>query len=74
MKKHPYYTLCGWDKDNGNWIDMFGSYIRAECVAEKEWNSDDSVSHLTIIKTDDTAQAMMEARDLLPIPARYRKG
>lgn len=70
----PYFTLCAWDKENANWIDLFGSYVRAECEQEKADINDSTLSHLTIIKTDDTAQAMMEARDALPVPAKYRKG
>lgn len=69
----PYYTLVAWDKLNAAWVDLWGSYVRAEVVQEKADTNDASLSHLTIIKTDDTAQAMMTARDALPVPAKYRK-
>lgn len=30
----PYYTLFVFNKDANEWEDVFGSYVRAECVEE----------------------------------------
>lgn len=66
----PYYTLCVWEPDFSAWFDAFGSYSRGEVAQEKTSYLDSGFSprHLTIIKTDETAAAMIAARDALPAP------
>ena len=65
-----YYTLCVWDTEHAAWFDVFGSYERGEVVEEMQsWkDAGNKAKHLAIIKTDETADAMMKARDALPAP------
>ena len=72
MIPHPYFTLCVWDTVNVCWYDQFGSYSRREVAEEKTLYLQDGYSprHVVIIKTDETAEAMMKARDALPHPDR----
>lgn len=73
-----YHTLCIWiagsdASDPGCWADEFGSYDRAETRAEKDFShSHDQRGHATIISHDDTAAAMIAARDALPAPKKGR--
>ena len=66
-----YYTLSKFDTDAGRWFDEFGSYSRAEVVAERDAMRDDGtpMRHLTVIGTDGTAAAMIARRDALPVRA-----
>lgn len=69
MSRH-YFTLCVWNPELACWFDAFGSYSRAEVAQEKTLYLDDGYSprHVAIIKTDETAAAMIAARDALPHP------
>lgn len=70
MKTRPYYTLCVWDTHYARWFDQFGSYSRGEVAEEKSLYLQDGFSprHVAIIKTEETAAAMIAARDALPHP------
>lgn len=69
MPMRPYYTLCIFDTEQNCWFDEFGSYDRKEVVAETDYASAPR-KHIAIIKHDDTAAAMLAARDALPLPKR----
>lgn len=68
-----YHTLCGYDVENGAWVDLYGSYDKQECRDELEWNDDASLGGLRIVTHEDSAAAMMAARDALAVPAKFRK-
>lgn len=76
-----YYTLCTWeesetdeDRKCGLWYDAFGSYSRRECQEEWDFAHDHMPrGWVKIIKHDDTAAAMIAARDALPAPKRDMK-
>lgn len=67
-----YYTVCTFE--DGRWFDEFGSYKLAEVKEEAQALKDRAQAYgrkrntVQIIKHDDTAQAMMAARDALPAP------
>lgn len=65
-----YHTLCIWDEHHKAWFDNFGSYSMAEVKAEYRDAKEGGykAKHLAIITTDETAAAMMKARDNLPMP------
>lgn len=65
-----YHTLCVWEEDNAGWFDQFGSYSLRKVKAERQdFNSAGIPGRfLAIISHDDTAQAMIAARDSLPAP------
>ena len=65
-----YHTLCLWDAHHAAWFDNFGSYVLAEVKAEYADAREGGykAKHLAIITTDETAAAMMQARDALPAP------
>lgn len=70
MKTRPYFTLCVWDTHHACWFDQFGSYSRGEVAEEKTLCLQDGFSprHVVIIRTDETAAAMIATRDALPHP------
>lgn len=65
-----YHTLCIWDAEQSCWFDNFGSYDLKEVKGEARAARDDGYKgkHIRIITTDETAAAMMAARDALPRP------
>lgn len=65
-----YHTLCVWDDEQGAWFDQFGSYRLREVKAERQdFNSAGIPGRfLIIISHDDTAQAMIAARNNLQAP------
>lgn len=65
-----YHTLCIWDYHRKAWFDDFGSYELSEVEDEYQSALDDGykTKYLAIITTDETAAAMTEARDDLPMP------
>lgn len=65
-----YHTVCTFDPADLTWYDCVGFYSLADAKVELE----DTPCPRCIITHDDSADAMMAARDALPIPARYRKG
>lgn len=65
-----YYTLCVWDERVSAWFDNFGSYSKAEVLAEKRLAREEGVpaKYLAVISTGELAQDMIAARDALPHP------
>lgn len=63
-----YHTVCVWDADANCWFDAFGSYSKAECREEMSElrDSGTKAKHVKIITHEDTAAAMIAARDALP--------
>lgn len=70
----PYFTLCVFDTEAGQWFAEFGDYSRAEVQAECDEHSAPR-KHKRIIRHDDSAKAMIAARNALPIPkTKAKKG
>lgn len=67
-----YHTLCIWDARLGGWFDEFGSYKKAE-VEEERTSWEVPMGWRRIISHDDSAEAMMAARDALDAPKGQTK-
>jgi hypothetical protein len=70
MMTKPYYTLFVCNQIDLEWEDVFGSYVRRECLDEREFAYYDD--KCKIIKTDGSHEALMAVfRDLnnLEVPA-----
>lgn len=67
MTPRKYHTLIVWDTDQQCWMDEFGDYRKADVVAERQGHSAKG-KHKLVISHDDTAAAMMQARDATPAP------
>lgn len=68
----PYFTLCVFDAEHGAWFDEFGDYCRADVQAE----CDDHPAprkYKRIIRHDGSTEAMIAARNALPLPATKAK-
>jgi len=67
-----YHTVCEYDEADGCWYDCCGFYSKADAQEELEALKADGVHHC-IITHDDNADAMMAARDALPMPKAVAK-
>lgn len=64
-----YHTVIFFDQDAGQWYDEFGSYSKREANAEAaDLRQYHKRSHVKVITHDDTAEAMIAARDATPHP------
>lgn len=63
-----YYTVCAFDVDANEWFDEFGSYDVSEAMEEMRELRDGGKDFVRVVRHEDTAKAMMAARDALPKP------
>ncbi len=69
-RPRPYYVLCEYHAPSASWIDIFGSYSKAEIAEEKQSRTDAYIPSacLAVIITNGRTAAMIAKRDGIPTP------